>query len=783
MGRVRPRLTCKECGKSANFRRHQRRQHLLDPPANESSGVSSIIRDASRAPTQPAVSRPVYDIAPGLSTPQVDASFPKISRQTYQFMQNIDDSSDLQQHAMTLRSHSIRPASSVIEHGDPGATAMSTNVQSSTVELPLFNHGLVTPGHSPGFIGGEIVSNYMPPAPWDTNFALNPAHISATFQSQPQHVEEGKQLWQPAPAPPASLQLQSSQQSQPTPQLQLASGSFRTQPASGLSLIPKLNHQEQCRRKPRSKYAITSPFNDCIDSFGHKFPLQTFSRPLQGTVNGYIKLSWPLKEGKQSSTTVEVAGMNYNGDSPLAVAATPTSSQSFERSLQRRLFSSPACTSTLLAENDSPYLKSSTLPPSRIGVYLQSPTASFRSYFLNDITKAPQFLPSQFGHDIVMDNMGRKLFSFYTHNWCPGRSVLTKTNSWLTDFASMQHPAVIAAIQSLAGIYVHDYLPCDNVRRLVNKRFAIAEARLSGLLQDADNLDESESGELVTLASLLSMQDVVLTERRLQKPYCPRWLTGFRQAENVLQRTDPGSRFYKESKVQVSALRLSQSVIVGRGVILAQLMMPLPPLATFDPIAETRRFEFLLYGSESDMYEIHGGCGFSKRLLHIFSQVAYCSTRILQECETPFVPITAQMLYDQLMQLQQWSGEYDSWDAAKNRSQPIEWIRQVGENYVVQEAKQMTVVTAEAWRLAGMVYLQCRLLRLPRNHQLVVDNIADLAKCISIMPTSGFIFTAQAPLLPVFLLGLLATVEEHVLVADAWFQHVIETPVRSLVAN
>ncbi|OAA33963.1 hypothetical protein BBO_09376 [Beauveria brongniartii RCEF 3172] len=156
-------------------------------------------------PTQPVVSRPVYDIAPGLSTPQVDASFPKISRQTYQFMQNVDDSSDSQQHAMTLRSHSIRPASSVIEHGDPGATAMSTNVQSSTVELPLFNHGLVTPGHSPGFIGGEIVSNYMPPAPWDTNFALNPAHISATFQSQPQHVEEGKQLWQPAPAPPASL--------------------------------------------------------------------------------------------------------------------------------------------------------------------------------------------------------------------------------------------------------------------------------------------------------------------------------------------------------------------------------------------------------------------------------------------------------------------------------------------------------------------------------------------------------------------------------------------------
>ena len=278
----------------------------------------------------------------------------------------------------------------------------------------------------------------------------------------------------------------------------------------------------------------------------------------------------------------------------------------------------------------------------------------------------------------------------------------------------MQSPVVLAAIQSLAGIYVYDYLPSDTpsdiLRFRVNEKFAIAEARLSELLQGT-SLNDNESIELVTLASLLSMQDVVLTERRLQKPYYPRWLTGSIQAERVLRLTDPGSRFYKEENVQVSSLRLSQSVIVGRAVILAQPMMPLPPLATFNPVAETSRFGFLLYGSEADMYEIHGGCGFSKRLLHIFSQVAYCSTRMLQDAETPIVPVTAQMLYGQLLQLHQWSGEYDSWEAAKSRPQPIEWIRQTDENYVVQEAKEMTEVTAEAWRLAGMVYLQCRLFR------------------------------------------------------------------------
>ena len=66
---------------------------------------------------------------------------------------------------------------------------------------------------------------------------------------------------------------------------------------------------------------------------------------------------------------------------------------------------------------------------------------------------------------------------------------------------------------------------------------------------------------------------------------------------------------------------------------------------------------------------------------------------------------------------------------------------------------------------------------------MVIDNISDLAKCISIIPTSGPVFTAQAPLLPVFFLGLLATVEEYVLVAEIWFQQVIKTPVRSVSLN
>ncbi len=289
--------------------------------------------------------------------------------------------------------------------------------------------------------------------------------------------------------------------------------------------------------------------------------------------------------------------------------------------------------------------------------------------------------------------------------------MLRTTNVWL-HFGSRQHsPCILAAIQSLAGIYVHDYLPDDRVQRQVNEKFTIAEARLRKLLKDIRNLDYGASSELVTLASLLSMQDVVLTERRLRKPYHPRWLMSFKQAATVLELTDSGNRFYKEPNVQVSALRLSQSVIVGKAVILAQTMMPLPLPADFDPVLESSRFGFLLDGSKAGMFEIHGGCGFSKRVLYVFNQVSYCSTRLLQDGETPIVPVAADLLYDQLLNLRQWSSEYENWEVAQGKQQPIEWIRETDESYIVQQAEVMTEVTAEAWRLAAIVYLQCRLFR------------------------------------------------------------------------
>ena len=88
--------------------------------------------------------------------------------------------------------------------------------------------------------------------------------------------------------------------------------------------------------------------------------------------------------------------------------------------------------------------------------------------------------------------------------------MLQDTNLWLKDFAQMHSSSgVRAAIQSLAGIYIYDYLPLQSIRNRVNQRFMDAEKRFTQLLQDPNtSQNEAQSNELLTIAIILSMQDV-----------------------------------------------------------------------------------------------------------------------------------------------------------------------------------------------------------------------------------------------------------------------------------
>ncbi|KAG5956385.1 hypothetical protein E4U58_006629 [Claviceps cyperi] len=534
---------------------------------------------------------------------------------------------------------------------------------------------------------------------------------------------------------------------------------------------------------------IESPFRDCIGTFGLN-RLQSFHRPVDGKVNGYIKFSWPKEHDKSRTSSVSTSQISPSSritelDDTSEAQDTVTSSECTAVISPRETSTSVKDTMPDFSIDFSAYVSQTADFSYNVSAIAGSKLSSIHHNSPVEVASlgAPRLIPSQYGYEAKMDKTDRRFWMFYIRNWCPGRSVLEDTNLWLKDFAQMHKSVgVRSAIQSLAGIYIYDYQPLDSIRERVNQRFADAEKRFTQLLNDrATYCNESLANELITIGVILSMQDIVLTERRLKKPFVPRWLQGFRRGEELLEATDHGLRFWRPSNVQTSALRISQSVIVGRAVILAQPMSPLPSPEEFNVEREASRFGWLLYGTERDMYQIHGGCGFSKKLLHILSQVTYCAARLRQDAESPVVPMTADYIQQELLGMRQWSPESQDWEAVKTSHAVIEWVRQQPPGYKIDNNPSMTDVTAEAWRIAAMLYLLCRVFRLPRNHPRIVSNLDDLVQCIAIMPTSGMQFTAQAPLFPVFLLGILATLPEHRAMSQRWFDEVLQTPVRSSV--
>lgn len=250
--------------------------------------------------------------------------------------------------------------------------------------------------------------------------------------------------------------------------------------------------------------------------------------------------------------------------------------------------------------------------------------------------------------------------------------------------------------------------------------------------------------------------------------------------------------------MQISSLRIAQSIVVCRAIIISQPMMELTKPQDFIPENEAHRYDWLLDDTKQGMVEIQGGCGFSKRLLLIFNFITYFSAVLRQDPRNFGAPVAIDHELTRLRKLKQWSREATSYERAIESPQHIEWIRELPEGSLIRDRPTMTTVTAECWRIAAILYLQCRAqryallcvviaktdaylpARLPRNHKEVIANMDDLMSCIRIMPTSGSIFTAQAPLFPVFLLGILATEPRHKILSRKWFESVTRTPVRSV---
>ncbi|KAL0941850.1 uncharacterized protein CTRU02_204613, partial [Colletotrichum truncatum] len=387
-----------------------------------------------------------------------------------------------------------------------------------------------------------------------------------------------------------------------------------------------------------------------------------------------------------------------------------------------------------------------------------------------------------------LNPIDRTFFSFYIGAWCAGRTVLKKTNCWLQDIAQMAHKddCVKHSLLALAGTYVFDYLPDMEHKLAAQVHYKKAVILLSLLLGNARQHTPStrDAEALVAAIALLNMNDAVSEEHWRERKLTPRWLEGARLACRVLDMTNPGHHYRDPLNVQPSDARVGNAVIAGRATILALPMARLNIENTKDG-----QFAWLLQGSELSTQRIHGGCGMSPSLLHLFSQITHVAAFIHDdpiEYESTAMPLAYKLL-DDLKKLCQWY-EYEKADGdTRNISIDVHSIRDLlasghlDAHGAINSGEGMTASTAEAWRFAAIIYLQCRLLRLPRTHPEVLLQASNLAATIRVMPTSGYMFTAQAPFFPVFLLGIVAIEDEHSQCASQWFEAVTQTKCRSSV--
>ena len=321
---------------------------------------------------------------------------------------------------------------------------------------------------------------------------------------------------------------------------------------------------------------------------------------------------------------------------------------------------------------------------------------------------------------------------------------------------------VRSTLLALACTYVHEYFPSEKLRRRANYYYWKGTKLLGRALA---NPDADKADCVVSAIAVFNMHDVVLHERRRPKSQTPRWLEGALLGSDLLDNSDPACRYNNPSNVQVNAAWVSNATLIARAAIFAQ------PLTGLDESKTANKFLWLLHGDKHEERRIHGASGLSPKLLHMWNQATHLCARLEKDPTSISHQFIAKTLLDRLENFHQWS---ELSEGHASLSALLEACP-VGSASTDNSAARITDIGAQAWVAALKVYLHCRFYRLPRHNMHVLLAMSQLQQCVERMPTTGTLFTAQIPLLPIFMLGLLSVEPGHRQTATRWFENVLET--------
>ncbi|EDN10496.1 predicted protein [Histoplasma mississippiense (nom. inval.)] len=204
------------------------------------------------------------------------------------------------------------------------------------------------------------------------------------------------------------------------------------------------------------------------------------------------------------------------------------------------------------------------------------------------------YLPPNFASGVKLDAVDGKLLKFFAY--CQGRTLLSQTNFWLTEIASMiaTEDAVKHAILALVGGYVLDYVHKDDLRKRTNAHYRKATELITAGLERPEAHAVSKSEGIVAAILLLLVDDCVNWELRKPKGETPNWYKGAHLAKAILDHSDPGYRYWKVTNVQCDKAWLANANWASLACVLAE---PVTPLQLRE---NDRRFGWLLEGTERE---------------------------------------------------------------------------------------------------------------------------------------------------------------------------------------
>ncbi|KAJ4366979.1 hypothetical protein N0V83_007509 [Neocucurbitaria cava] len=319
-------------------------------------------------------------------------------------------------------------------------------------------------------------------------------------------------------------------------------------------------------------------------------------------------------------------------------------------------------------------------------------------------------------------DMEQTLTDFYINGICPGRTVATTSNTYVSLLQTANTClSTRYALLSLAASYICEYLPGQKEAYLQAELYYSTQA-LNALATQI-SIGEDYDGALAT--SMLLMHHGAINQE--DSPLC--WSCHANIFDSI------PSQFIDHHSDP--ALFIHSQLILARTAQTSHKLRD----TQFHSLETKNWYDGT---PKADAQKICGTLGLSPQLLSLISS----TTSLAMDPSRPNKLMYAKLQETQLQNLKQWTTELHG------------------------PEQDVLLATAEAFRLAALIYLRCRLHGFTRFHSSILELSDALHTVLLSLPVKGALYTAIYPVWPLFVAAVTSNSDKR----DYLYQRVV--PIR-----